>query len=131
MYERDISWKKWHSRVSPFINGDFNYFFHSFLSSDYIFFLSTSFVLALSPYFILVCFFILGDVNKTLGSFPLWFIKRVFFSRWVEGIKKKRNIIYFDTIRFDSVKFDVLFLTLMSPKVFSSLHALPFLFRLV
>lgn len=104
--------KKWHSRVSPFINGDFNYFFHSFYFSNFVFF---SLSLHLSCWlFLPVSFsciiFLLGDVNKTLGSFPLWFIKSVFFfySRWVKSIKKKRNI-HFDTIRFDSAKFGVLF----------------------
>lgn len=108
--------KKWHSRVSPFINGDFNYFFHSFYFSNFVFF---SLSLHLSCWlFLPVSFsciiFLLGDVNKTLGSFPLWFIKSVFFSTLVELKVLKRKETYI-LIQLDSIQRSlVFFLTPMS-----------------
>lgn len=131
-YEGDISWKKWHSRVSPFINGDFNYFFHSFYFSNYVFSLSLFIFPAgfFSLFHSRVLFFYWETLIKLCDPSLCDLLKEYFFhSRWVKGIKKKRNIMYFDTIRFDSVKFGVLFLTLMSPKLFSSCLAFSF-FRL-
>jgi len=75
-------------------------------------------LLAFSPYFILVYFFILGDVNKTLGSFPLWFIKRVFFLVELKVLKRKETL--YISIQLDSIQWSLMFffLALMSPKVF-------------
>lgn len=63
-------------------------------------------------------FFILGDVNKTLGSFLLWFIKRVFFLVELKVLKRKETL--YISIQLDSIQWSLMFFfsTLMSPKVF-------------